>query len=38
MRDELKRHEVRDKEHGGEVDVLVGSLEELARVVGEVRA
>ncbi|GJE89343.1 haloacid dehalogenase [Phanerochaete sordida] len=38
MRDELKRHDVRDKASGGEVDVLVGSFEELARVVGEVKA
>lgn len=38
MRDDLKRHEVRDKAHGGEVDVLVQSFEELARVVANAKA
>ena len=33
MRDELKRHEVKSKADGGEVDIVVNSFEELADIV-----
>ncbi|EKM60181.1 uncharacterized protein PHACADRAFT_246020 [Phanerochaete carnosa HHB-10118-sp] len=37
MRDDLKRHEVKSKADGGEVDLVVNSFEELAEVVAKVK-
>ena len=37
MRDELKRHEVKSKADGGEVDVVVSSFEELAGIVAQAK-